>query len=287
MPIGARSLDELREEIDRIDRSIHELLIERTRVVHEVGRAKGNAPQAGTRTQFFRPGREAQVLRRLVERHDGHFPQRSLVQIWREIMSGQLRVQTEVTVAVLSPRGRDSIWDIARNQYGAAARYRAFKEANQVVAAVHTGDASIGVLPLPGAEDDDEPWWPLLADENPDTPRILARLPFIGSSAEPAALTIGYGQPDPSDRDRGYLAVESAERPVAVRALLDRAGIAASFVAEAAGGRLKLFETDGLLLSGDRRLDALRSGGSLTRIVSIGGYAVPILSDQNVRIEVA
>ena len=141
MASGARSLDELRREIDRIDASIHELLMQRTAVVQEVSRAKGGGSPTGARAQFFRPGREATILRRLIERHSGAFPQASLVRIWREIMSGQLRVQTEVTVAVCAADGFGGIWDTARDQYGAAAHYRAFARASQVVAAVRAGTA--------------------------------------------------------------------------------------------------------------------------------------------------
>ena len=71
MPPSAPTLDELRREIDRIDAAMHDLLMQRTAVVEEVGRAKAreNPAGAGTRPQFFRPGREALVLRNLIERH--------------------------------------------------------------------------------------------------------------------------------------------------------------------------------------------------------------------------
>ena len=280
MASGARSLDDLRREIDRIDVSIHELLMQRTAVVLEVSRAKGG----GSRAQFFRPGREATILRRLVERHSGAFPQASLVRIWREIMSGQLRVQTEVTVAVCTADGRGGVWDTARDQYGAAAHYRAFARPSEVVAAVRAGAASIGVLPMP-EDGDQEPWWPLLAAE--DAPRILSRLPFItDQEAGQPALAIGFGQPDPSDRDRGCLIVESERSPQAITDSLKAAGVRGRSLASSDGGRVALIETDGLIAPDDRRLERVRRdvGG---RVIPVGGYAVPIVTGRFARTEVA
>src|SRR5690606_29143681 len=121
MPSPVLTLDDLRREIDRIDAAMHDLLMQRTAVVEEVGRAKAREMPvgAGVRPQFFRPGREALVVRSLVERHRGSFPVASLIRIWREIMTGQLRVQTEIVVAVYAPAGRNGYWDMARDHYGA------------------------------------------------------------------------------------------------------------------------------------------------------------------------
>src|SRR3546814_1493208 len=121
MPATAPTLDELRREIDRIDAAMHDLLMQRTAVVEEVGRTKAREMPAGdgARPQFFRPGREALVVRGLVERHRGRYPVASLVRIWREIMTGQLRVQTDIEVAVYAPDGRNAYWDMARDHYGA------------------------------------------------------------------------------------------------------------------------------------------------------------------------
>ena len=276
---GARNLDELRREIDRIDDRLHDLLMQRTAIVEEVSRAKNGARAEG-RVQFFRPGREASVLRRLVGRHRGPFPAASLVRVWREIMSGQLRVQTEIAVAVHAPDRAARRWDLARDQFGAGARYRRFARPQQVVAAVRSGEAAIGVLAPPGAEaeDGEEPWWPLLADDAPDTPRIFSRLPLIAAPDHApgrdgaAALAIAFGEPDSSGRDFGCLVAECAA-PTDAAALAAAAGLPLRPVAAAAGGRLHLFETDGLLRADDPRLSAAMPGA---RLLPVGGYAAPL-----------
>ena len=289
MASGERTLDELRREIDRIDNAIHDLLMQRTAVVHQVSRAKSDGSSQGPRPQFFRPGREARVLRRLLERHSGAFPQASLVRIWREIMSGQLRVQTQVSVAVYAPEGRRALWDRVRDQYGAAARYRAFARPQHVVAAVRSGDASIGVLPLPEEDDGEEPWWPLLADDDPETPRILSRVPFVADpdadSSGPAGLAIASGEPDASDRDRGCVVTESTDGAAAITPALGAVGIKGRVIA--AAGRLHLIETEGLVPENDPRLFAARERAGLLRAVPIGGYAAPLELGLSAKTEVA
>ena len=53
---------------------------------------------------------------------------------------------------------------------------------NTPAAAIRTvadGTATVGVVPMP-EEDDQEPWWRYLMNEDAKTPRIVARLPFCG-----------------------------------------------------------------------------------------------------------
>ena len=77
-------LDQLRREIDAIDDDLHRLIIRRSEVVGRIALAK--ASNGGGGTVALRPGREAVVLRRLLERHTGPFPAAALVRLWRELM---------------------------------------------------------------------------------------------------------------------------------------------------------------------------------------------------------
>ena len=282
------TLDDLRREIDRIDDAMHDLLMQRTAVVEEVGRAKARTEQesgSNTRPQFFRPGREAQVLRRLVANHQGIFPKASLARIWREIMTGQLRVQTEIPVAVYTSENRRGYWDVARDQYGAAAIYQPCSRTHQVVAAVRKGTAAIGVLPLP-QDDDSEPWWPLLAVNDPNSPRIVSKLPFApANGTQPGALAIACLDPEPTGDDHAYLLVETDGEVshTAVANGLSALGfeprqVIADPRRHGDRVRLHLFETAGMVERDDPRLQAVvdRSGLRVTRVVCLGGYAVPL-----------
>src|SRR5262244_1739516 len=98
MPPAESAIDDLRRQIDEIDTQLHDLLIRRSDVVAEIGAAKGNGAEAN-RNGFFRPGREALIVRRLVERHSGSLPRATIVRMWRELLSATLRQQGPFAVA--------------------------------------------------------------------------------------------------------------------------------------------------------------------------------------------
>jgi chorismate mutase / prephenate dehydratase len=285
MSVGPPSLDSLRQEIDRIDETIHGLLMERTAVVERIGQAK-QAAGINSGDGFFRPGREAQVLRRLVQRHRGPFPKRSIVRIWREIMAGQLRVQTRVPVAIHVDGRQGSCWDMARDQFGVAATPLAMKSPVQVIRAVRDGRAIIGVVPMP--EDNvEEPWWPLLATNDSTRPHIVARLPFAPAmnAAASGALVVARLIPEETGDDWSYLAIESRGE-VSVSLLvhdlavmgLEVRHIAQQDVADPPGSAMHLVEIPGLVQREDARISTLlaRNSRTISRIIPLGGYATPI-----------
>ena len=61
------ALGDLRGKIDALDEQIQSLIAERARFAKEIGVLKGLTQTA----DFYRPEREAQVLRRVVERNRG------------------------------------------------------------------------------------------------------------------------------------------------------------------------------------------------------------------------
>ena len=64
----AADLGEIRARIDGIDHAIQALIAERAQFARQVGKAKG---QLAAAVDYYRPEREAQVLRRVVDRNDG------------------------------------------------------------------------------------------------------------------------------------------------------------------------------------------------------------------------
>jgi chorismate mutase len=77
------TLADLRVELDRIDAAMHELLIERGRVIDQLIDIKTR--QGGG--SAFRPAREASMMRAIVERHRGRLPLDTVEGIWRVIIS--------------------------------------------------------------------------------------------------------------------------------------------------------------------------------------------------------
>ena len=99
MSAAKTSLEDLRHGIDEIDDALHDLLMRRTEVVKQVLAIEGDG---GSR---IRPGREAQVLRRLVARHRGAFPKPVVARIWRDIVAALTTLQGPFVVAVHAPAG--------------------------------------------------------------------------------------------------------------------------------------------------------------------------------------
>ena len=93
-PSRLETLADLRIEIDRIDAALHRLLMERGEIIHRLIEAK--ARQGGG--SAFRPGREADMMRALVSRHQGLLPLDTVEGIWRIIISTFTYVQSNYSV---------------------------------------------------------------------------------------------------------------------------------------------------------------------------------------------
>src|SRR5687768_934680 len=171
--MDAPSLDDLRAQIDGIDEDLHDLLMRRAELVGRIATAKG-----GNGGLALRPGREAQVLRRLLARHEGQFPRPALVRLWREIMGAFTFLQGPVRVAVCRPVDQAGFWDLARDHFGAQIPFQAHETAAQVIAAMRLDPNVIGVVPAP-VQDEASPWWIRLTSGEATTPNIVQRLPFV------------------------------------------------------------------------------------------------------------
>ncbi len=94
-------LEALRKRIDAIDVDLLRLLNERARCAVDVGRIKR---EAGT-DDVYAPGREREVLERVLEANPGPLRDATLMAIWKEMMSGSLSLEKQVKVAYLGPEG--------------------------------------------------------------------------------------------------------------------------------------------------------------------------------------
>src|SRR5215468_12706404 len=98
----AMNLADARSRIDAIDRQIQELIAERAGWARQVGKAKGPLKAA---VDYYRPEREAQVLRMVIDRNAGPLADEVLVRVFREIMSACLAQQEPLKVGYLGPEG--------------------------------------------------------------------------------------------------------------------------------------------------------------------------------------
>jgi chorismate mutase len=177
------SLNELRQNIDRIDESVHRLLMERGDIIDRLIAVK----QTQETGSAFRPAREADMMRRLVDRHKGILPLDTVESIWRVIISTFTYVQAPFSVHADLSAGDAHMRDSARFHFGFTVPFVPHMGAAGVVAAVSGSKGDLGLVPafaVPGAG----AWWNAL--EFDAAPKIIARLPFVDRPDHPAAVPV-------------------------------------------------------------------------------------------------
>jgi len=284
MATGKSSLEDLRRQIDRVDDTLHDLLMERAALVEQVGEIKGKGNVA-----LLSPGREAEIIRRLLSRHRGRFPRSTLVRMWREMISGMVSVQAPLTVAVFMPDRGTGFLELARDQYGHNTAMIPWRSPGQVIHAVVEGSAQIGILPMPDREEG-ESWWIGLTGDSAALPKIVARLPFAGPGQGRGdgieALAVGLLNPAATGYDRSWLAIETVPdiSRARLRSVLGAAGIEPtqlSATQRSEDSWLQLVEISGHMTHDDPRLVRLMDGRqTVLRAVVLGGYPVPLSPEE-------
>lgn len=137
-------LDEVRQRIDRLDEQVQALIAERARLAQTVRQAKG---EAATPAEYYRPDREAQVLRRVIERNDGPLADSVMLRLFREIMSACLAQQEPLRVAYLGPEGTFTQQAVFQ-QFGHSVSASAEAGIDEVFRRVQGGEVDFGVVPV-------------------------------------------------------------------------------------------------------------------------------------------
>lgn len=177
------SLVTLRNEIDRIDAEMHRLLMERGQIIDRLIAVKGSQETGSA----FRPAREADMMRRLVQRHEGILPLDTVEGIWRVIIATFTYVQQPFSVHADLSAGDAMMRDSARFHFGFTVPFLTHMSASAVVAAVAASRGDLGLVPaayVAGAG----AWWDALEPES--APKIIARLPFVERADHPADLPV-------------------------------------------------------------------------------------------------
>jgi chorismate mutase len=129
-PPAPPSLEVLRKEIDAIDEQVHGLLMARGDIIDRLISVK-QTQEVGS---AFRPAREADMMRRLVQRHRGILPLDTVESIWRVIISTFTYVQAPFSVHADISLGESAMRDSARFHFGFTVPY-----VSPLPAALHGG----------------------------------------------------------------------------------------------------------------------------------------------------
>jgi chorismate mutase / prephenate dehydratase len=138
------TLPELRERIDSVDQQIQALINERARYARRVGQVKGPLKAA---IDYYRPERESQVLRMVIERNSGPLSNGELVRVFREIMSACLAQQNPLRIAFLGPEGTFSQAAVLKH-FGHSVKTLPLSSIDEVFQEVEAKNADFGVVPI-------------------------------------------------------------------------------------------------------------------------------------------
>jgi chorismate mutase / prephenate dehydratase len=140
---GSDALAALRGRIDAVDERIQGLIAERARYAKEIGVVKGLT----STVEYYRPEREAQVLRKVVERNDGPLRDEEMVRLFRELMSACLAQEEPLKIAYLGPEGTFTQSAVFKH-FGHSVHALAVPTIDEVFQEVESGTADFGVAPI-------------------------------------------------------------------------------------------------------------------------------------------
>jgi len=140
--VASMSLEELRKQIDAIDAELVSILNQRAKIVVEIGRLKNldGSP-------VYAPEREKAVLDKIRQANQGPLPDKTLVAIYRELMSGSFALEKPLRIAYLGPQGSYSHL-AAAGKFGSSVEYEPVTDIRGVFEEVSRERADFGIVPI-------------------------------------------------------------------------------------------------------------------------------------------
>ncbi len=141
---GDSALAAVREQIDALDEQIQALINQRAELAFAVGESKGKLPNA---VDYYRPEREAQVLRAVLDRNQGPLSDAEILRLFREIMSACLARQEPLKIAYLGPEGTFT-QQAVHQHFGHSVKALGHPAIDTVFEQVQGAEADFGVVPI-------------------------------------------------------------------------------------------------------------------------------------------
>src|SRR5210317_1476884 len=142
------ALEKLRRQIDTIDEQLLTLINQRASCAVEVAEIKRALADGNDENiNFFRPDREAQVIKRLKSLNDGPLSDDEVGRLIREVMSACLALEQPLKIAYLGPEGTFT-QSAALKHFGHSVSTAPMSSIPDVFAAVESGQTNYGLVPV-------------------------------------------------------------------------------------------------------------------------------------------
>ncbi len=135
-------LEQLRSEIDAIDRQLIQLINQRAERVVRVGQIKREQG-----IPIYAPHREAEVLEKVQSFNQGPMPARTIEAIYRELMSGSFALEQPLRIGYLGPVGTYSHLAATRH-FGSSVEFDNLRAIEGVFEEVARGHVDYGLVPI-------------------------------------------------------------------------------------------------------------------------------------------
>ena len=142
--MSKKTLSDLRQQIDAVDHQLLNLISERAGLAQHVAQVKA---QSGEGNAYYRPEREADVLRRVIEHNQGPLSNEEMARLIREVMSACLALEQRLQVAFLGPSGTFTE-EAAYKHFGHSIQTLATNSIDDVFREVESDNANYGVVPI-------------------------------------------------------------------------------------------------------------------------------------------
>jgi chorismate mutase / prephenate dehydratase len=140
-------LKALRNRIDSIDEKILELISERAACAQTVAQVKQRSLPEGAKPVFYRPEREAWVLKHIMDLNKGPLDNEEVARLFREIMSACLALEEPLRVAYLGPEGTFT-QAAALKHFGHSVISVPMAAIDEIFREVAAGAVQFGVVPV-------------------------------------------------------------------------------------------------------------------------------------------
>jgi len=139
-----QQLKSIRAQIDALDEQIQSLISQRAEAAQQVARIK---LAENSQAQFYRPEREAAILKSVKARNKGPLSDEEISRLMREVMSACLALEQPLKIAFLGPEGTFT-QAAALKHFGHSVQTESLGSISDVFREVESGACHYGVVPV-------------------------------------------------------------------------------------------------------------------------------------------